>query len=137
MTHTKTPANFAYVEHVAIRVRDIQWHINFFYEALGMDVREIDGPTDAPNQYWTIGGIQLMSTPSFEAAPSNDKGWLAHLGVMVDDLNAAIAAVTRFGATPLPQGRNWLQLPDGLAIELIQAAPESVAKVQAVNPRAR
>jgi hypothetical protein len=29
-----------------------------------------------------------------------------------------------------------LQLPDGLAIELIQASPGSVAKVLAVNPRA-
>ena len=67
----------SYVEHVAVRVRDIQWHIDFFYQVLGMDVREIDGPTDAPNQYWTIGGMQLMSTPGFEAPPSNDAGWLA------------------------------------------------------------
>ena len=137
MSAYKIPANFAYVEHVAIRVKDIKWHINFFYESLGMDVREIDGPLESPNQYWTIGGIQLMSNPDFDAPPSNDKGWLAHLGVMVNDLDQAIEAVTRFGATPLPQGRNWLQLPDGLALELIQASPGSVAKVLSVNPRAR
>ena len=126
----------SYVEHVAVRVKDIQWHINFFYEALGMDVREIDGPTDAPHQYWTIGGMQLMSTPGFDAPPTNDAGWLAHLGIMVEDLEAAIAEVHKFGVTQLAQGRNWLQLPDGLAIELIQASPESVARVLAVNPRA-
>lgn len=45
-----------------------------------MDVREIDGPTNAPRQYWTIGGMQLMSTPDFAAPPSNNVGWLAHLG---------------------------------------------------------
>ena len=101
-----------------------------------MDVREIDGPTDAPRQYWTIGGMQLMSTPDFEAPPTNDAGWLAHLGIMVEDLEAAITEVNKFGVKPLPQGRNWLQLPDGLAIELIQASPESVARVLAVNPRA-
>jgi predicted enzyme related to lactoylglutathione lyase len=132
MAHTPK----SYVEHVAVRVRDIHWHIKFFYEALGMDVREIDGPADAPNQYWSIGGMQLMSTPGFEAAPSNDVGWLAHLGIMVEDLEQAIAACHKFGVKVLPQGHNWLQLPDGLAIELIQAAPGSVAQVLAVNPRA-
>lgn len=126
----------SYVEHVAVRVKDIQWHINFFYEALGMDVREIDGTTDAPRQYWTIGGMQLMSTPGFEAPPTNDAGWLAHLGIMVEDLEAAITEVNKFGVKPLPQGRNWLQLPDGLALELIQASPDAVARVLAVNPRA-
>ena len=126
----------SYVEHVAIRVQDIRWHIRFFNEALGMDVREIDGDPANPAQYWTVGGIQLISTPGFAAPPSNDAGWLAHLGVMVDDLDAAIAACQPFAVKELPQGRNWLQLPDGLAIELIQAAPGSVAAVLKINPRA-
>ena len=112
-----TYSNKAYVEHVAIRVKDIHWHIKFFYEVLGMDVREIDGPTDDPRQYWTLGGLQFMATPDFEAPPSNDAGWLAHLGVMVDDLDSAIAEAHKWGVKPLPQGRNWLQLPDGLAVE--------------------
>ncbi|MDO8774805.1 MAG: VOC family protein [Burkholderiaceae bacterium] len=131
-----TTAKKSYVEHVAVRVKDIQWHINFFYEVLGMDVREIDGPTDAPRQYWTIGGLQLMSTPDFEALPSNDAGWLAHLGIMVEDLEAALASAQSWGVQQLPRGRNWLQLPDGLAVELIQASSGAVAKVLAINPRA-
>ena len=102
-----------------------------------MDVREIDGPTDNPNQYWTLGGLQFMATPDFEAQPSNDEGWLAHLGVMVDDLDSAIVEATKWGVKPLPQGRNWLQLPDGLAVELIQAAPGSVSQALSVNPRAK
>ena len=125
----------SYVEHVAVRVKDIQWHIDFFLEVLGMDVREIDGPTDAPRQYWTIGGLQLMSTPDFEAPPSNDAGWLAHLGIMVQDLPGALQAARSWGVKTLPQGNNWLQLPDGLAIELIQASGYAVAQVLAVNPR--
>ncbi len=125
----------SYVEHVAVRVQDIQWHINFFYEVLGMDVREIDGPTDAPHQYWTLGGMQLMSTPGFTAPPSNDAGWLAHLGIMVQDLPAALQAAQAWGVKQLPQGSNWLQLPDGLAIELIQASGTSVADILAINPR--
>ena len=126
----------SYVEHVAVRVRDIQWHMRFFSEVLGMVVREIEGSTDAPNQYWTIGGMQLISDPDFIAPPSNDGGWLAHIGIMVQDLEAALRDARPWGVQALPQGRHWLQLPDGLAIELIQAHGEAVAQVLAVNARA-
>jgi catechol 2,3-dioxygenase-like lactoylglutathione lyase family enzyme len=130
------PTTKAYVEHVAIRVKDIHWHINFFRDVLGMEAREMDGPPDAPHQYWTIGGLQLMSSPGFVARPTNEAGWLAHLGVMVDDVEAALAAAQKWYVKELPQGRNWLQLPDGLAVELLQASPGSVAEALAVNPRA-
>jgi len=135
MSTQQPPATRAYVEHVAIRVRDIHWHIRFFREVLGMDVREIDGPAEAPRQYWTVGGMQLMSCPDFVAPPTNDAGWLAHLGVMVEDLDAALGAAQAWGVKELPQGRNWLQLPDGLAVELIQAAAGSVTQALSVAPR--
>ncbi len=122
----------SYVEHVAVRVKDIGWHVRFFHEALGMTIREVDGPADAPRQVWTIGGIQLMADPTFEGP----EGRLAHLGVMTEDQEAAIAAAKAFGATELPQGRNWLALPDGLAIEIIQASANAVAAALAVDPRA-
>lgn len=126
----------AYVEHVAVRVHDIHWHIRFFREVLGMEMREVAGTPENPSQYWTVGGMQLIATPGFQAPPSNDAGWLAHLGVMVDDLDAALFAASAWGVTTLPQGYNWLQLPDGLAVELIQAAPGSVDQALAVQPRA-
>ncbi len=72
----------SYVEHVAIRVKDIQWHLRFFREVLGMTIREVDGNPDAPKQAWTVGGMQLMADPDF-AGP---EGRLAHLGVMTEDL---------------------------------------------------
>lgn len=122
----------SYVEHVAIRVRDVHWHIRFFREALGMTVREVEGSTDRPRQVWTVGGVQLMADPEF-AGP---EGRLMHLGVMTEDLEGALAAAKAFGVTELPQGRNWLSLPDGLSIEVIQASAGSVAAVLAVNPRA-
>jgi len=132
MAHTKK----SFVEHVAVRVKDIHWHIQFFREALGMEMREIHGNPASPSQYWTIGGVQLIATPDFVAPPTNDVGWLAHLGIMVEDLDEAIAACHKFGVTKLPKGSNWLQLPDGLALELIQASGSAVAEVLAVNPRA-
>ncbi len=130
-----TRTNRAFVEHVAIRVRDIHWHIRFFREALGMEMQEIDGPADSPRQYWTLGGLQFIATPDFQAPPCDDGGWLGHLGVMVDDLEAAIDAVKAAGGREMPQGFNWLQLPDGLALELIQAVPGGIDQALAVKLR--
>lgn len=122
----------AYLEHVAIWVRDIHWHIKFFDAVLGMTMREVQGSVDEPVQYWTLGGMQFIAKPDF-AGP---EGRLAHLGVMCEDLEAALVAARAFGAAEMPQGRNWLRLPDGLAVELIQASPGAVAQALAVNPRA-
>lgn len=129
------PATTSYLEHVAIRVKDIHWHIRFFREVLGQEMREVDGTLEQPVQYWTLGGLQFMASPEFFASPSNDAGWLAHLGIMVDDLEVTLQAAQNWGVMELPQGRNWLQLPDGLAIELMQASPGAVARAAQVKPR--
>lgn len=122
----------SYVEHVAIRVRDIHWHVRFFREALGMAIRAVDGADDDPRQVWTIGGVQLVADPGF-AGP---EGRLAHLGVMTEELEAALTAAYAFdGVVAMPQGRNWLRLPDGLSVEVMQATGGAVAKALAVDPR--
>lgn len=125
----------AYLEHVAIWVHDIQWHIRFFHDVLGMTMREVQGPPAQPLQYWTLGGLQFIARPGC-AVTAADEERLAHLGVMCEDLAAALAAAQAFGVSEMPQGRNWLRLPDGLAIEFIQASPGAVAQALAVNPRA-
>ena len=122
----------AYVEHVAIWVKDIRWHVRFFEDVLGMTMREVDGPLDAPRQYWTLGGLQFIHAPEHE----EPEGRLAHLGIMCEDLEAALVAARAYGVTELANGRNWLRLPDGLALELIQAKPAScVAQALSINPR--
>ncbi|MDR0204408.1 MAG: VOC family protein [Delftia acidovorans] len=125
-------ATRAYVEHVAIWVDDIHWHIRFFDEVCGMAMREVQGTAKEPLQYWTLGGLQFMARPG-HAGP---EGRLGHLGVMCEDLEAALAAAQAFGVTEMPQGRNWLRLPDGLVVEFIQASAGAVAQALAVNPRA-
>lgn len=122
----------SYVEHTAVRVKDIQWHIRFFREALGMPIRSADGPEDHHKQVWTLGGIQLVSDPEFQGP----EGRIAHLGIMTEDLEAALEEVYQWNVTQMPQGRNWVALPDGLSIELMQAKGDSVAEALAVNPRA-
>ena len=126
------PKPRAYVEHVAIWVRDIHWHIRFFHDVFGMTMREVQGSEAAPLQYWTLGGMQFIAKPDFDGP----EGRLGHLGVMCEDLDAALSAARAFGVTEMSQGRNWLRLPDGLAVEFLQASPGAVAQALAVNPRA-
>ena len=124
----------SYVEHVAVRVKDIDWHVNFFREVLGMSVREIQGsagPAGSPNKVWTIGGMQFNADPAFDGP----EGRLAHLGIMVEDLEAVLAEAKNWGVRELPMGRNWLALPDGLELELMQAYGDAVANALAVAPR--
>ena len=128
MAYTKR----SYVEHVAVRVRDIDWHIRFFRDVLGMTIREETSAGQNPYQFWTIGGMQLMSDPSF-AGP---EGRLVHLGIMTENLDEALAEAAQWGVSELPQGRNWLALPDGLQLELIQAHGNGVAEALAAKSRA-
>ena len=121
----------SYVEHVAFKVKDIDWHIRFFRDVLGMPVKETDGPTEPPRQAWTVGGVQLIADPSFEGP----EGRFGHLGMMTDDVEAAIAAAKTWGVGSAPQGRNWLQLPDGLVVELNQAVPGAIDQALAVKPK--
>jgi catechol 2,3-dioxygenase-like lactoylglutathione lyase family enzyme len=116
MPYSKT----SYLEHTAVRVKDIQWHIRFFAEALGMPVRRVQGDENDPLQVWTVGGVQLVADKSFEGP----EGRMVHLGIMTDDLDAALEEVYKWGVTEMPQGHNWFTLPDGLAIELMQDTRE-------------
>ncbi len=121
----------SYIEHVAIRVRNIAWHIRFFRDALGMPIRDVDGARDNPNQVWTVGSVQLIADPVV-----GPEGRLAHLGVMTEDLEAALAeAYTWEGVAAMPQGRNWLALPDGRCVEVIQATGGAVARALAFDPQ--
>ena len=121
-----------YVEHVSIKVQDIHWHIRFFQDVFGLGLREVDGDPAHPRQVWVHGGLQLMADPHFEGAD----GRLAHIGIMSDDAETVIAAARSFGVTHLPLGRNWLVLPDGLCVEVIQASGDAVSRALAIDPRA-
>lgn len=122
----------AYVEHVAIRVRDIAWHIDFFARVLGMSVRMVDGDAKAPKQVWLVGGIQLIADPGM-TDPVNCFG---HIGVMADNAPALIDAALGYGGvTHQDRGRHWLVLPDGIVVEILQASSGAVAEALAVNPR--
>jgi len=116
MAYTKT----CYLHHTAVRVKDLAWHIRFFKEALGMPVRQVAGPEDDPRQVWTIGGMQLVAATDFDGP----EGRLVHLGINCEDLDEVLEEVYKWGVSELPQGRNWIKLPEGMEIELMQAPKE-------------
>lgn len=117
------------VEHIAYYVQDIHWHIRFFQEALGMPVVAIDGEKAAPKQVWLQGGLQLISEPEFTAG----EGRMGHIAISTEDLELALEEVYAWGCSQLPKGRNWVELPDGLVLELIQAKGDSVNQQLAVE----
>ena len=122
----------SFLEHVAIRVRDIDWHIRFFREVFGMTPYRANGPENAPEKVWTIGGMQFNADPEF----SGPEGRTDHLGIMVDDLEEVLQEAQKWeGVKTLPQGRHWLALPDGLVLELMEARTGSVAEALAVKLR--
>ena len=124
----------AYVEHVAIRVPDVDRHVAFFREVLGLGIRDEQPAHGArPRQVWVLGSVQLIEDPDF-AGP---EGRLAHLGIMVDDYQGVLARATTWGATALPAGPNWFELPGGLNIEILQASAGTVEAALAINPRAQ
>ncbi len=120
----------SYVEHAAIRVRDLEWHVRFFREVLGMGLRD-DRRGETLSQVWTVGGVQLVADPRFVGP----EGRLAHLGIMVEDQAAVLREAASWGVTTLPQGPNWLALPDGLCIEILEATGTAVADALAIDPR--
>ena len=64
----------SYVEHVAIKVKDIDWHIRFFNDVLGMTVHEVMGSDGATEKAWTLGGMQFNVYSSVQFSV-NGKGW--------------------------------------------------------------
>lgn len=128
---TATPsAAGAYLEHAAILVRDLPWHVRFFEAVCGWKVRQIDGEPDAPRQVW-LGGAQLVAAPDFDDA----QGRVHHLGVRCADVEAACAAALAFeGVGHLEKGRTWLTLPEGLIVELLPASAAAVGVALTLRP---
>ncbi len=112
----------AYLDHMAIFVKDLKWSIAFFEEVFHMPVARIAGSPEQPDQVWLEGGLQLVSMPDFDSS----EGRSAHLGINVDDLDACLEAAYAHGVKELPKGHNWIELPDGLQIEVMSASREKM-----------
>lgn len=65
---------------------------------------------------WLAQCIQLNETPSF----FGEEGRADHLGIACDDVAAVLEKAKAFDVQTLPQGDNWIQLPSGICIEVIE-----------------
>lgn len=124
-------ATQAYLEHAAIHVRDIAFHIAFFRDVLDMTVTKQDGDPSAPRQVWLLGGIQLIEDPSF----TGPEGRCSHLGIVCADVEKAIEAARARGARSTAKGPHWLELPDGLVLEFLPEKQDAVRIVRSLDPR--
>lgn len=107
-----------YLDHAAVTVADIEWTMKLFEGVLGMHEtrrKEKDGKL---MMAWLDGGIQLVAAQGNSAA-----GRGHHLGLVVDDLPAALAALKSVPGVHGIAGKpeKWVQLPDGLTLEMFQA----------------
>jgi lactoylglutathione lyase len=121
--------------HPSFRVSDLAASLAF-YAALGygeagrVDIG--DGTTlimlSFPAEQFV--SLELVHRPGAE--PVQIGTGFSHLGIQVDNLAAAVAALTRAGAEPGPVERpggpggpqtSWVADPDGYRIELVQWPP--------------
>lgn len=119
----------SYLEHMALKVSDIEWHVKFFEEVFDMPVRMTLG--EAPNRkIWLHAGIQLNEETDFE----NVEGRADHLGIMTDNVEEVLEKAYALGVEELPQGHNWIKLPSGIHIEVIGAKNDVLHEILEKNP---
>lgn len=119
----------SYLEHMALKVSDIEWHVKFFEEVFDMPVRMTLG--EAPNRkIWLHAGIQLNEETDFE----NVEGRADHLGIMTDNVEEVLEKAYALGVEELPQGHNWIKLPSGIHIEVIGAKNDVLQEILEKKP---
>ena len=81
-------------------------------------------------QLWLKGGLQLVAAPDNHAA-----GRGHHLGIVVQDFAATLQEMLAYEGVHAMEGKpeKWVQLPDGLVLELFQEKPGAIEKVLAVD----
>jgi len=119
----------AWLEHNAIRVKDVEWYLKFFAEVFNMRQRKILG-TAPHRKVWLWGGLQLNETGYF----ASGEGRQEHLGIMTDDVPMALTKAAEYGVKPLPEGKNWFELPDGLHIEVCAGKAEVIKTAATLKP---
>lgn len=104
----------AYIDHMAFRVKDFEGYLTFFQDVFDMEVTLSMG--EKPNRKIWLGGIQLNEDIHFEGP----EGRSDHVGIRVDDIHEVLEKAKKYNVKTMPQGENWIQLEEGLCIELVE-----------------
>ena len=101
------------LHHVALCVTEFDQYVDLFLK-LGMQIRKTAG--EAPKrQLWFCEGIQLNETAHMEPGNSMD-----HFALGTDDRSETKKIALENGCTPLSKGDNWIALPNGVRVELME-----------------
>ncbi len=120
----------AYIHHAAYYTAELDWYVRFFDHAFGMAVEKSRTGSDGLREVWLSGGIQLVEI----SGKTPDNGKAAHLCLLVEDLENARERSLAMGCVPMAK-HHWVQLPDGLCLELFEAADGAIEALAAVPKR--
>ncbi len=120
----------SYLEHAAVTVDDIHWSMEFFSRILGMTETRRKEENGELKQVWLRGGIQLIASPE-----NSCTGRGHHLGIVVENFQETLKEMLAYeGVHAIPgKPEKWVQLPDGLTLELFQEKPGAIEKVLSVE----
>ena len=113
----------ARLDHLALRVADLEWYVAFLQSVFDMEITETQGDVPArPAQVW-MGGFQL--TRDTQIAPTKDtqpeRIW--HVGIDVADPDTTAKKMLAYSGVRRWNNKQeqqyWLVLPDGMIIELV------------------
>jgi catechol 2,3-dioxygenase-like lactoylglutathione lyase family enzyme len=104
---------YAKIDHVAIKVNNLEESVQFFEEVFGMEIEKTAGEKPV-RKVWFKEGIQLNE----EAVKITAGGVMDHIGIYTDNEDIILEKSRKYGCRNLPNGENWIQTPAGLIIEL-------------------
>lgn len=104
------------VDHVAVKVADLEAAVEFFAQVMGMEITLTD-PADGTQplrQVW-VGGIQLQ-----RGGAGKYSGDVSHIGLVAERRDELLDAVYAHPGVVQAEGkpRNWFVAPFGLTIEV-------------------
>jgi len=119
----------AYLEHMAFKVRDFDWCVEFFQDVFDMPIRLSLG--EKPHRkIWLHAGIQLNEDTEFD----DENGRADHFSLMTDDFDAVLQKCLDHGCVQTEAGYNWLRMPNGMVIELNQGESQALRTILDQKP---
>lgn len=103
----------AKIDHVAIKVYNLEESIRFFQEVFEMSIEKTAGIRPM-RKVWFHEGIQLNEVNESIL----EDGIMDHIGIYCDRKDLILERSQKFGCTALPNGNNWFRTPTGISIEL-------------------
>lgn len=104
---------YAKIDHVAIKVNNLEESVHFFKEVFGMEEEKTAGEKPV-RKVWFRQGIQLNETDEGIMT----EGIMDHIGIHTDCKETVLLKCKEAGCEILPNGDNWFQTPTGIKIEL-------------------